>query len=76
MFKKCDPSNSYKIKTRKEVLKNAEDLFKIRNRIIMAFEDGTFPLAKDVQEKQTKEVNFKWLHRPKNELESVIEEIN
>ena len=28
-LKKYDPSNSYKIKTRKEFLKNAEDLFKI-----------------------------------------------
>ena len=74
-LKKYDPSNSYKVKTRKEVLKNAQDLFKIRNKIIKAFEDDTFPLAKDTQEKQTKEVNFKCLHRPKDERESVIEDI-
>ena len=48
-LKKYDPSNSYKIKTRKEFLKNAEDLFKIRNKIIKVFEDGIFPLAKDIQ---------------------------
>ena len=74
-FRKYDQSNTYKTKTRKEVLKNAEDLFKVRNKIIKVFEDGTFQLAEDVQEKQTKEVNFEWLHRPKDELESVIEEI-
>ena len=51
-LKKYDPSNSYKIKTRKEVLKNAEDLLKTRNKIIRAFEDGIFPLAKDVQKKK------------------------
>ena len=28
-----------------------------------------------IYKKQTKEVNFKWLHRLKDELESVIEEI-
>ena len=39
-LEKYDPSNDCKIKTRKEVLKNAEDLFKIRNKIIRAFEDG------------------------------------
>ena len=33
-LEKYDPSNSYKIKTRKEVLKNAEDLLKTRNKII------------------------------------------
>ena len=48
-LKRYDPSNSYKIKTRKEFLKNAEDLFKIRNKIIKVFEDGIFPLAKDIQ---------------------------
>ena len=39
-LEKYDPSNDCKIKTRKEVLKNAEGLFKIRNKIIRAFEDG------------------------------------
>ena len=74
-LEKYDPSNSYKIKTGKEVLKNAEDLFETRNRIINPFRDGTFPLAKDVQKKETKEVNLGWIHRPKNELENVIKKI-
>ena len=47
-LKKYKPSNDYRIKTKKEVHKNAEDLFKIRNKIIRAFEDGTLPLAKHV----------------------------
>ena len=42
------------IKKRKEVLKNAEDLLKTRNKIIRAFEDGIFALAKDVQKKRPK----------------------
>ena len=50
-------------------------MFETRNKIINALEDGTFPLAKDMQEKQTKEANFKWLHRTKDELESVIKYI-
>ena len=53
-LKKYDPSNDYRIKTRKEVLKNAEDLFETRNKIINAFEDGIFALAKD----ETKKVNL------------------
>ena len=64
------------MKIRKEVLKNAEDQLKRRNKIIRAFEDGIFPLAKDVQKKkETKEVNLGRMHRPKNELENVIEKI-
>ena len=47
-LKKYDPSNYYKIKTRKGLLKNAEDLLETRNKIIKVFEDGIFPLAKDV----------------------------
>ena len=50
-LKKYDPSNDHKIKTRKEVLKNAEDLLETRNKIINAFRDGIFPFAKDVQKK-------------------------
>ena len=42
------------IKKRKEVLKNAEDLLKTRNKIIRAFEDAIFALAKDVQKKRPK----------------------
>ena len=59
-------------KTRKEVL---EDLLKTRNKIIRACEDGIFPLAKDVQKKETKKLNLGWKHRPKNELENVIKKI-
>ena len=51
-LKKCDPSNGYKIKTRKEVLKNADDLLKTRNKITRAFEDGIFRFAKNVQKKK------------------------
>ena len=50
-LKKYDPSNDHKIKTRKEVLINAEDLLETRNKIINAFRDGIFPFAKDVQKK-------------------------
>ena len=51
-LKKYDPSNDYKIKSRKEVLKNTEDLFETRKKIIKAFEDVIFQLAKDVQKKK------------------------
>ena len=73
-LEKYDPSNDYK-KKRKEVLENAEDLLETRNKIIRAFEDGIFPFTKDVQKKETKEVNLDWMHRPKNELENVIESL-
>ena len=53
-LKKYDPSNDYKIKSRKEVLKNTEDLFESRKKIIKAFEDVIFQLAKDVQKKTKK----------------------
>ena len=74
-LKKYDPSNSYKIKTRKEILKNPEDLFETRNKIINAFRDGIFPLAKYVQKEQTKEINLGWMHRPSTELRDLIEKI-
>ena len=74
-LKKYDPSNDYKIKTRKEVLKNAEDLLKTRNKIIRAFEDNIFPFAKDVQKRKTKEVNFGWMRKSENELEDAIKKI-
>ena len=64
-LKKYDPSNSYKRKTRKEVLKKAENLLKTRNKIVRAFEDVIFPFAKNVQKKETKKVNLGWMHRPK-----------
>ena len=53
-LEKYDPSNDYRKGTRKEVLKNADDLFDTRNKIISAFENGIFPLAKDVQKKRPK----------------------
>ena len=53
-LEKYDPSNDYRKGTRKEALKNADDLFDTRNKIISAFEDGIFPLAKDVQKKRPK----------------------
>ena len=74
-LKKHDPSNDYKIKTRKEFLKNAENLLETRNKIINGFRDGIFPLAKDVQKKQTKVGNLDWMHRPSNELRDLIEKI-
>ena len=74
-LKKYDPSNDYQLKTRKKVSKNAENLFEKRNKIINAFDDGIFPFAKDVQKKETKEVNLDWMHRPKNQLQNVIENI-
>ena len=66
-LKKYDPSNDYKKKTRKEVLKNAEDLLEIRNKSIRAFKDGIFPLDKDVQKKRDQ--------RSKSWLENVIKKI-
>ena len=53
-LKKYDPSNVYKTKTRKEVLKNAENLLKTRNKIIRTFEDGVSPLAKICKKKNNK----------------------
>ena len=41
-LKKYDPSNDYKITTRKEVLKNAEDLLETRNKIFNALEMAFF----------------------------------
>ena len=39
---------------RKEVFKNAEDLYEPRNKIIKEFRDSIFPLAKYVQKKTDK----------------------
>ena len=74
-FKKNDPSNSYKIKTRKVVLKNAWDLYQTRNKIINAFSDGIFPLAKNVQKEQAQVINLGWMHRPSNELRELIKKV-
>ena len=71
-LKKYDPSNTYKIKTGKDVLKSAEDLFETRNKIINAFRDGIFPFAKNLQKEQTKEVNLNLINRASNELDDVI----
>ena len=43
-----DPTNEDNKKTRDEVLKNAKNLFEIRNKIIRTFEDGTFALDENV----------------------------
>ena len=56
--------NDYKVNTRKEVLKNGVNLLETRNKIINAFRDGTFPLAKNVKKEQTKETKIVWMHRP------------
>ena len=48
------------MKIRKEVLKNTEDQLKRRNKIIRAFEDGIFPLAKDVQKKKRDQRSKSW----------------
>ena len=45
-LKKYNPSNDYKGKTREGILKNAEDLFDTRNKIINAFRDGIFLFKK------------------------------
>ena len=59
-----------------EVVKNVDKFFNTRNKIIKAFQDGTFPLAKNVQKKkQIKEVNLDWMHRPNDELRGVMEKI-
>ena len=41
-LKNCGPSNSKKIKSRQEVLDNAQKLYNIRNDIINAFENKIF----------------------------------
>ena len=74
-LKRYDPSNSYKTKTRKEVLENAEKLFETRNKIINAFRDDIFQLAKDVQKKSHQRSKPCLDSRPKNELQNVIKKI-
>ena len=74
-FKKYNLSNRYKIKARKEVLENAENLFETRNKIINAFRDDIFPFAKNVQKEQTKEVKLNWINKPNNEPDDVIKKI-
>ena len=41
------PKNPDKIKSREEVLKNAERFFEERNLIVYAFEENIFPLLKE-----------------------------
>ena len=43
-----DPTNEDNKKARDEVLKNAKNLFEIRNKIIRTFENGTFALDENV----------------------------
>ena len=45
-LKKYNPTSEKREKAKNEVEKNAEELCDIRNKIIRAFEDGTFPLSK------------------------------
>ena len=70
-----DPSNTIKKKTKNEVLENAKELFETRNKIIREFEDGTFPLGKNVPKEQAKEVDLSWLYRPNDELKDLIGQI-
>ena len=47
-----NPTNEQKIKSKEEVFNNAKILFDIKSRIIKAFEDGIFPLSKEVLRKE------------------------
>ena len=47
-----NPTNEQKIKSKEEVFNNAKILFDITSRIIKAFEDGIFPLSKEVLRKE------------------------
>ena len=53
----------------------------MRNKIIGAIEDGTFPLnkeqaKKDKVDKEAKEIDLSWMHRSVNELKEVIKEVD
>ena len=53
----------------------------MRNKIIEAFEDGTFPLnkeqaKKDKVDREAKEIDFSWMHRPVNELKEAIKDVD
>ena len=74
-LKEHNPSNDYKKKCKERVLENAEDLLETRNKIINAFRDSIFPLAKNVQE-QTKEAKIDWIHRPISELKDLKDKLD
>ena len=63
-LKGYNPNNPKKVKSKQEVLHNAEKLYQTRNDVIDAFEGV-----------DKKNVNLKWLHRPNNELKDLIEDI-
>ena len=46
-LKKYNPTSKKRKDVKDDVGKNAEELSGIRDRIIRAFEDGTFPLPKE-----------------------------
>ena len=75
-LKKYNPSNDYKINTRKEVSKNAEDVLDTRKKIINTFRDGTLPLAKNMQKRQTKETKIDSMHRPISELKDLKDNLD
>ena len=60
-LEKYDPSNSYKIKTRKAVLKNAEDLLKTRNKIIRHSKMVFFHQLKICKKKKRDQRSKSWL---------------
>ena len=75
-LKKYNPSNDYKINTRKEVSKNAEDVLDTRKKIINGFRDSTLPLAKNMQKRQTKETKIDSMHRPISELKDLKDNLD
>ena len=67
--------------TKDKVEKKKEGLFDVRNKIIEAFEDGTFSLnkeqaKKDKVDRETKEIDLSWIYRPVNELKEFIKEVD
>ena len=47
--------NEESIKQKQKILKNVNQLFEARNKIIDAFQNDVFPAPKNAQEKQTEE---------------------
>ena len=62
-----DVRNQKKDEQKQEVLKNARQLFEIRNKIIYVFQNGIFPPPGNAQEKQADEEESR-LKRKKNRL--------
>ena len=62
-----DVRNQKKDEQKQEVLKNARQLFEIRNKIIYVFQNGIFPPPENAQEKQADEEESR-LKRKKNRL--------